>query len=159
MGLFVGKNAAPIDVMAVSKEMRKGVRLWQSAMVVLIDPNVTGALPLIIWSGLARVQPYRKDLSQNQVTNPTTTGTVRFQVDFAEDGVIPDVQTNFEVYVLPTALSGIEYPDPYISEYAHIITSGMNSSLAWVRTIETTVNTEAKPNYNIVPDGDGWKIV
>ena len=158
MGLFSGRNTLPVDVMAMSQEMRKGVRMWQSALVVIIDPNMTGSLPLIVWHGLARVQPYRKDLSQNQVTNPTTTGTVRFQVDFTEDGLIPDIQTNFEVYILPTALSGIEYPDPYISEYAHIVTSSMNSSLAWQRTIETTVNTEAKPNYNIVKVGDEWVI-
>lgn len=132
--------------------------MFQTATIVLIDPRITEPLPVIVWSGLARVQPYRKDLNSPQVGNPTVVGTVRFQVDFTEDGPLPDIGTNFEVFVIPQALSGREYPDPYISEYAHIVTSAMNSSMAWERTIETTVNTEAKPNYNIVQVGNSWVI-
>ena len=155
MGLFA--NAA-ISPMAISQEMRKAVRQFQTAKIVIIDPRITEDLPVIVWSGMACVQPYRKDLSSPQVGNPTVVATVRFQVDFEEDGPLPDIETNFQVYVLPQELSGLDYPDVYISEYAHIVTSAMNSSLAWQRTIETTVNTESRPNYNIVRVGDSYEI-
>lgn len=155
MGLFVNNT---IDPMAISQEMRKAVRQFQTTKIVLIDPRITEDLPVIVWSGMARVQPYRKDLSSPQVANPTVVATVRFQVDFDQDGPLPDIETNFQVYVLPQELSGLTYPDVYISEYAHIVTSAMNGSLAWQRTIETTVNTESRPNYNIVRVGDGYEI-
>lgn len=185
MGLFTNGG---IDVLAISKEMRKSVRLWQTVYVLVMDPGVqmvnfrTKSPAAFVWSGRARYQPYRKDIAVPQVTDPTTTATARFQVDLQEDGQLPEIKTGYRVWIAPATLLGTQlalgealwpeddlfpggesstsslaYPDPHISLYDHVVTSAMNSSLAWQRTIETIVNTEARPNYNIVSNGaGGW---
>lgn len=167
MGVFNGRGASwsPLDI---SLEMRQSVRPWESAYIVILDPgvnnvNFTGKNNAAFkWDGLARYQPYRKDIPVAQVTNPTTTATARFQVDFSEDGPLPDIRTNYQIVILPvglanTALPADEqldpYPDPYITSYVHVVTSSMNSSLAWIRTIETIVDTRQRANFAIQPDG------
>lgn len=167
MGVFNGRGAR-IDVLAISMEMRKSVRMWESAYILIIDPganniNLTSKNnAAFVWHGLARRQPYRREVQVAQVTNPTTTQTVRFQIDFTEDGPIPDIKTNHQVWVVPTALvlsatgeAINEYPDPYITAYQHVVQGADNSSLAWIRTLETTVDTKVRPNYRVEPNGTG----
>lgn len=162
MGLF----ANGVDAMAMSMEMRKSVRQWETCMVVILDPGVNQAYfrgksaNAFVWSGMARYQPYRREVIANAQTNPTTMQSARFQVDFSEDGVLPEIKTGYRVWVLPESLSGIEPPDPYISLYDHVVSASANSSLAWVRTIETEFDTEGRPNYQIASDGSGgWEWV
>lgn len=164
MGLFTNG----VDALAMSKEMRKSVRLWETCYILILDPglqmvNFRTKLPAaFVWSGRARYQPYRKDIPVPQVTDPTTTATARFQVDFEEDGTLPEIKTGYRVWIVPvteltpTQASGLAYPDPYVSLYDHVVTSAMNSSLAWIRTIETIVNTEARPNYKVSYSGTAW---
>jgi hypothetical protein len=165
MGVFRGTGAS-VDVMAISAEMAPAVRQWESAYVVIIDPGANNINlrdknnAAFKWHGMARVQPYRREVATATTTNPTTNQTVRFQIDFGVDGAIPDIKTNWQVVVLPESLSGIPVPDPYLSVYQHVVRSAMNSSLAWIRTIECQVNTEVRPNYQIESDGaDGWRWV
>jgi hypothetical protein len=156
MGVFRGRGAE-VAALGISDQMRDAVRLWENAHILIIDPGPNSVYlrdknPLaFIWDGMARVQPYRREVPAAAVGNPTTNQSVRFQVDFSKDGVIPDIKTGWRVLVL----NDVEIPDPYISEYEHIVNSALNSSLAWVRTIETQVNTESRPSYQIEPNGLG----
>jgi hypothetical protein len=156
MGVFRGRGAE-VDTFAISREMRQAVGLWQNAHILIINPGPNATYlrdknnAAFVWDGMARVQPYRREVPAAAVGNPTTNQSVRFQVDFERDGLIPDILTGFRVLVL----DDVELPDPYISEYEHIVNSALNSSMAWVRTIETQVNTEARPTYNIEPNGSG----
>lgn len=167
MGVFDGRGAG-VDVLAISREMRKSVRMWETAYVLIINPganniNITSKNDAaFVWHGRARRQPYRREVQSAQVTNPTTTQTIRFQIDFDMDGPIPDIKTNWQVWVVPTSLvlaatgeTIAEYPDPYISLYQHVIQGADNSSQAWIRTLETTVDTRSRPDYQIEPDGLG----
>ncbi len=167
MGVFRGRGAI-VDTLAISQEMRKSVRQWESALVAIINPGPNDTWlrdknnAAFIWSGMARVQPYRREVGTATVTNPTTNQSVRFQIDFSQDGVIPDILTGWQVIVLPESLTGIELPDPYISSYQHVVRSNLNSSQAWIRTIETQVNTERRVNWGaaIETNGSGgWQWV
>lgn len=169
MGLYDGRGAgiSPLDI---SLEMRKSLRLWQSVYVVILDPGANNVKftskdnTSFKWKGLARYQPYRKDIPIAQVTNPTTTSTARFQIDFEADGAIPDIKTNYIVMILEPALANLAlptseqisaYPDPFIIQYVNVVTSSMNSSLAWVRTIETITDTKTRENFAIEYNGAG----
>ena len=150
MGLFAGG----IDAVAQSEMMRVSVRQWMTCPIVILNPGVnmvnfkTKNPAAFVWSGMSRYQPYRKEVATPQVTDPTTTATARFQVDF--DG-LPEIKTGYRVWIT----GATEQPDPYTGIYDHVVTQALNSSLAWIRTIETIVNTEARPNYQIIPNGTG----
>lgn len=167
MSVFNGRGAR-VDVLAISQEMRKAVRLWETVYVLIIDPGTNNSYltgknnAAFVWHGFARRQPYRREIQIAQVTNPTTQNSVRFQIDFSEDGAIPDIKTNWHVWVVPVdqvlAATGLEinaYPDPYITAYQHVVNASDNSSQAWIRTIETSVDTKIRPNYQVIPDGSG----
>jgi hypothetical protein len=158
MGVYDGRGAG-IDPEAIRLAMQPALRQWQTVRVVILNPGpnnqyFTAKNPAaFIWDGWARYQPYRKDIPIAQVTAPTTTATARFQIDFELDGVIPDIKTNYIVLIVPEP--GVTYPDPMVTQYVHVVTSTMNSSLAWIRTIETITDTRTRENFAIEPDGSG----
>lgn len=158
MGVFRGRGAS-VDTIAISQEMRQSVRDWENIYVIIIDPGKDGINlrdknnAAFVWDGFARVQPYRREVATATTTNPTTNQTIRFQIDFSQDGAIPDIKTGWQVAVLPESLSGVPLNDPYLSVYQHVVRSALNSSLAWIRTIECQVNTEARVNYGTAIQG------
>lgn len=167
MGVFRGRGAK-IDVMAISLEMREAVSAWFTVYVVVLDPGSNGKFikdknpAALIWQGYARVQPYRREVFTATPTQPTTNQSVRFQIDFSKDGAIPDIRSEFQVAVLPVSMTGNELPDPYLPVYQHIVLSTNNSSLAWVRTLETQSNTQVRVNWTTqfegnTDDGFTWK--
>lgn len=167
MGVFRGRGAS-IDIMGISMEMRQSVRQWESVEIIIVDPganssNVKNKVSSAIkWHGLARRQPYRREVQVGVVTNPTNNQSVRFQIDFDKDGVIPDIHKDWQIFVLPQSLSGLETPDQYMDRYLHIVSATDNSSLAWIRTIECQVNTEIAVNPGNIFQSDGsggyeWK--
>lgn len=167
MGVFLGRGAT-VDVNAISNEMRKSVMQWATVYVIILNPGPNGIYlrdkspAAFVWDGFARVQPYRREVATATVTNPTTNQTVRFQIDFSKDGAVPDIKTDWQVAVLPESLSGIATPDPFLHRYQHVVRSAMNSSLAWVRTIETQANTEVTVDYGAAitgTPGTGWSWV
>lgn len=150
MGVFRGRGAE-VAALNIADEMSPAVRKWQNAHILIINPGPNNVYlrdrnnAAFVWDGMARVQSYRREVPAAAVGNPTTNQSVRFQVDFSEDGVIPDIQTGWRVLVL----DDLEIPDLYESKYEHVVNSALNGSYAWNRTIETQVNTEARPNYLI----------
>lgn len=162
MGVASGWGSR-VDINAISEEMRQAVRLWENAYIVILNPGPNGSLirtkspTAILWHGYARVQPYRRENQIAQQTDPVTTQTVRFQVDFSKDGNIPDIKTDYCVWVLPESLSGVAIPDPFLSQYRYDVNASMNSSFAWIRTIEAVVNSQIRidPADNLESDGAG----
>ena len=173
MSVFDGRGSR-VDILGISEEMRQAVRLWESVYCVIINPGAnnvnltTKNNAAFLWHGLARYQPYRKDIPVAQVTNPTTTATARFQIDFGMDGALPDIKTNYHVWIVPVALANqvlsadeqlAEYPDPFVSQYLHVVTSSMNSSMAWIRTVETILDTKTRASYEIQADGSNLEWI
>lgn len=169
-------RGAKVDVLAISQEMRKAVRLWETVYVIILDPGqnksnyANSNNAAFVWHGFARYQPYRKDIPIAQVTNPTTTATSRFQIDFDADGPIPEVRTNWEVWIVPVDIANTvvaaedaitAYNDPDLSRYQWVVTSALNSSLAWQRTVECITDTKTKFSPKVRANGTGgfeWDI-
>lgn len=160
MGVFAGRGAG-IDVLAISQEMRQAVRQWETCRIAILDPGAsnvnfrTKSADAFVWTGWARVQPYRREIAVAVPANPTVTQTTRFQIDFSQDGAIPFMRNGFQVVVLTEAQGNAVQPDPHLSGYVHVINAGLNSSLAWVRTLETITNVEKRNDFQIALDDEG----
>lgn len=106
-----------------------------------VDTGALVIVPWLVYSGPARIQPLRTDLNSKIVANDTTIRAVQFWIDYPMDGEIPDVRPGFEVVVTDGG------NDQYLQFYEYIVTGAMNSSMAWNRTIGTSVNLESRPDY------------
>jgi hypothetical protein len=87
-----------------------------------------------LWSGYARIQPIRNSVSTWRASNPTTTRIVQF---WPEDW--PDEQA--------IDLKGGN--DPWLTQYQYTVIGALNSTQAWQRTIDTQVDLENRPNYDM----------
>lgn len=160
MSVWNGRGVG-VDVMAISLEMRDAVRQWETCRIAILDPgrsnvNFTNKQPqAFVWTGYARVQEYRREIAVAQVADPTTTASVRFQIDFSKDGAIPLIRTDYQIIVLTEAQGNTEQPDPNLSDYVYVVGKALNSSTAWIRTIETITNTQRRNDFQIIADGSG----
>jgi hypothetical protein len=148
----------PSDFGAVAAYMKPHVEPFVDgkAWIHLIDPTLieedinikAGTMTVTggpVWSGWARVQPIRNDVNAWRATNPTTTRTVQFWVEFPEDQTI-DIKPGFRICVDP--LVDGDNNDPWLAEYQYVVMGGLNSTQAWQRTINTQVDLEIRPNYD-----------
>lgn len=145
----------PTNAPAFAEWMKPAVEPWidNQAWIHLIDPDdinttydpATGMTATVepIWSGWSRIQPIRNSVNSFRQANPTTTRIVQFWVEFPKDEDIPDFRSGLRIAVQ----NGVN--DPYLELYQYIIVGSMNSSLAWQRTIDTVVDTESRPNYDM----------
>jgi hypothetical protein len=147
------------DVDAYAEFMRPLITPWiKQAWIAIVNPldrivtedPITGVVQSAtvtpIYTGYSRIQPLRTALNQKRATDSTTTRTVQFWVEFPKDNVLPDIKPGFEIVVMDGK------NDPSLTEYKYLVTGSQNSSMAWQRTIETTVNLESRPDY----DTSGW---
>lgn len=146
----------PSNAPAVAEFMRPYVEPWfkKQAWVHIIDPTrrisdtdfssgITTTVLDPVWSGWSRVKPLRTALNSKQPYNATTTRVVQFWIDFPKDRKEPDLMAGFEIAVE----SGVN--DPALTRHQFVITGAINGSDAWQRTIETVVNFESRPNYDM----------
>lgn len=160
MGALPKITAAPhpSDFQAVAEYMRPKVRAYYEGKewVHLIDPTTIVKGPLNmetgertitvtpIWSGWARVQPLRNTVNAQRATNPTTTRIVQFWVDDPET-VTVDFRPG-----LRFAVDGlVDANDPSHVRYQYVTLGGINSSQAWQRTVDTQIDLENRPNYDM----------
>lgn len=148
------------DVVAYREFMRPLLDPWiKQAWAAIIDPQqrvvvrdeITGVIESVtvtpLHVGWFRIQPLRTALNQKKAIDSTTTRTHQFwPLDFPADETLPDIKPGFEIIVMDGG------NDPYLELYKYVVTGSTNSSMAWNRTIETTVNLEARPDY----DTSGW---
>lgn len=146
----------PWDAEAVAEFMRPYVEPWfkEQAWVHIVDPTLkekitdweTGETIVVldpIWSGWARIKPLRTALNSKQPYNATTTRVVQFWIDFPKDELEPDLRPGLEFAVE----DGVN--DPALTRHQFVITGAINGNDAWQRTVETVVNFESRPNYNM----------
>lgn len=153
-------TGAATDVEAVRDFMRPIVEPWiEQAWIAIVDPtaktvtqnSVTGVTTDVsitpLWTGYARVQPLRTDITVKKAVDSTTQRTVQFWPSaWPEDGPAPDLRPGLEIVVMDGK------NDPGLEEYKYLIVGSLNSSMAWQRTINTVVNEESRPDY----DTSGW---
>lgn len=147
----------PADVDAWAEFMKPHVQPWfRQAWCAVIDPTqrtetddpITGVTESVqiapIYTGWFRVQPIRTNINVKKAIDSTTQRVVQFQtVDFPKDLMLPDLKPGLEIAVMWGK------NDPYLELYKYVITGSLNSSMAWQRTIDTTVNLESRPNWDM----------
>jgi hypothetical protein len=152
------------DVNAYAVFMKPLLQPWlKQAWVTIVNPltrvtvkntfgavtGVTVAASDLVWTGFARVQPLRTAVTVKRAIDSTTNRTTQFQlIDFPKDGLVPDIKPGYEIVVLDGN------NDPLLTKYQYYVTGSENASMAWQRTVETTVNQETRPNYDIT----GWPV-
>lgn len=146
MGLY-GSNRR-VDIAAISERMQPVVNAWQNGAIELIDPNInggtynvwtnqtTGREHTVLWSGPARIQPMRFPVLVSGQSEQVVYKSVRFQIPLAAE--FPDGMIAREGLRIRVTDGGM-FPD--LERMLFVITSGINSSFAWNRTIETTSDT------------------
>jgi hypothetical protein len=115
---------------------------FATCIVAIYDPNIsddgvtfnpygppTTAEPTMLWQGPGQLQVFRQTLNADDVAGSITQiRSIRFTVPL--DGPQVPVRKGLIVRVI-----SCEH-DPSTTEYEYTVTSGINSGLAWKRTIE-----------------------
>lgn len=154
MGLYATNSQYPlVDIPAIAAEMRATEEPWMNGIVQIIDPNIAGGIfdpwsnaedggdPAILWEGSARIQPLSGASGVLGEFQSTNVRGIRFKIPLGahkENGEPLDpIRAGLQVYVV----DGGE--DAILEQYHYVINTGINSSLAWNRTIEATVDLTA----------------
>lgn len=112
---------------------------------VYAGPADTG-VPTLMWQGGGQMQVFRQTLTMDDVAGSVTqVRSVRFTVDL--EGPDLPVRKGLIVRVLSCP------HDPDAEKYEYIVGSGLNSGLAWKRTIEaeTDMGVIVSPITNVTP--------
>lgn len=144
MGVFASGG---INFSAISDEMRATMQHWFNATIQIVDPNVedlewdvysnaqTGGTKTVIWSGQARVQHLKNDSMPVVGYSQTDIKGIRIQLPYdAELGLI---RKGLQIIVTDGG------SDPVLEQLGFVITSSVNSSYAWNRTIECEVDLKS----------------
>ena len=144
MGTFTG---GAIDFAAISTEMRSTMLPWMNGTIQIIDPNVegqewnpltnvySGGSSTIIWQGPARIQQIGSDRIAEVGYSQIGIRGIRFQIPM--DIELGFIRKGLQVIVTDGG------SDPELEQLSYVITSAINSSYAWGRTIEAEVDVKS----------------
>lgn len=152
MGVFEPGFVVGFDADQVGKAMKNAMSEWSSSgYCIIIDPSkkivsqniMTGqafALQIPVGSGPMRMQQLRPPAT-GAVTAHEKSNGVRFSMDYPRDQRIPEIRPGFEVVVTNGG------NDPYANKFQYVVSSALNSSVAWQRVIQCVANSRSKPEY------------
>ena len=138
---------SPIDFAAIALEMRSTVARWYNATVEIIDPNLgeqtwdpvtntySGDSDVVLWFGSARVQPIGADRMPDLTVMQGGIRGIRVQVPYDAD--LPLIRKGLQVKVT----NGGE--DHVLESLQFVVSSAVNSSYGWNRTIECDVDVKS----------------
>ena len=144
--MAISKNSK-IDFAAISAEMGSIAARWFNGTIQIVDPNLdtltfdpwtntsTGT-ETVLWSGDARIQPINENRDPEGGKSVLSSRRVRFQVpldetrDFVHAGLVVRVT------------DGGEFPDLVNLQFN--ILSAVNSSYAWLLTIECDADVKSE---------------
>jgi hypothetical protein len=139
-----------INFDAIGTEMAKTYRNWLNGTIQIIDPNTgdatwdewtnteTGGEPTVLWSGPARIQ-HLKNESLNDI-GFSQIGVRGIRVQIPLDINAGFVRKGLQIIVTD---GGNDYE---LEQLQFVITSAINSSYAWGRTIEAEVDIKSIAN-------------
>jgi len=145
MGVF--KTGGP-NFEAISQVMGEATSLWMNAAIEIYDPNlrgmdwdewtneVTSGEAILVWSGIARVQPIRNADVQTPEVGFATSSIRRVRIQAPLDPERAYVRPGFMVKVTDAPL----FPD--LAELDLVVTTALNSTYAWLSTIDCEVNAK-----------------
>lgn len=142
----VNVNTA-VNFAAISNEMATAVAGWMNGSIQIIDPNTadqtwdpvtneyTGGTADIIWSGPARIQ----HLTTNKLVDAgfveIDVRKMRFQIP--NDPELPFIRKGLQIIVTDGG------SDSMLEQLSYVVTSAVNSSYAWLRTINAEVDMKS----------------
>lgn len=147
MGTFTG---GAVDFAAVSAQMASTMLSWMNATIQIIDPNVneqewdpftntyTGGNATVLWQGPARIQHLSSESLPEVGYNQVGIRGIRLQVPM--DPELGFVRKGLQVVVTDGG------SDVELEQLQFVVTSAINSSYAWVRTIECEVDVKSVAN-------------
>lgn len=137
----------PIDFAKISAEMGEVANQWMNGSIEIVDTNLedlsfdpwtnssTGS-ETVLWSGNARIQPINQATDPEAGKSVLSTRRVRFQVPLDETRDF--VRAGLTVRVT----DGGQFPD--LANMQFNISSAINSSYAWLLTIECEADVKSK---------------
>ena len=132
---------------AISEVMADATSLWMNASIEIYDPNLrdlqwdewTNEMSdnaILVWSGIARVQPIRNADVQTPSVGFATSSLRRVRIQAPLDPERDYIRPGFLVKVKDATL----FPD--LEELDLIVTTALNSTYAWLTTIDCDVNAK-----------------
>ncbi len=147
MGTF---TSGAVDFASVSAHMASTMLSWMNATVQIVDPNTaegewdpftnteTGGEPTVLWQGPARIQHLSSEATPVVGYSQVGIRGIRLQVPMDPD--LGFVRKGLQVIVTDGG------SDVELEQLQFVITSAINSSYAWVRTIECEVDVKSVAN-------------
>lgn len=140
-------KSSKIDFAAISAEMGGIAARWFNGTIQIVDPNLdnltfdpwtnaTTGTETLLWSGDARIQPINEARDPDAGKSMLSSRRVRFQVpldetrDFVHAGLVVRVT------------DGGQFPD--LEKLQFNISSAVNSSYAWLLTIECEADVKSE---------------
>jgi hypothetical protein len=143
MGVF---NAG-IDFSAMGAEMAKTALPWMNGSIQIVDPNVdnatwdpwtneyTGGSSTVLWSGPARIQHLKTEMLPEVGFSQVSIRGIRVQIPLG--GEAPFIRKGLQIIVTDGG------NDVELEQLQFVVTSAINSSYAWLRTIEAEVDVKS----------------
>jgi len=144
MGTF---TSGGIDFAAISTEMRSTMLPWMNGTIQIVDPNIgeqewnafTNEYSIdtseVLWQGPARIQHLSGETMPVVGMSQIGVRGIRLQVPF--DAELGFVRKGLQVIVIDGG------SDPELEQLQFVVTSSVNSSYAWGKTIECEVDVKS----------------
>ena len=141
---------SPIDFAAISQEMALATQRWMNATINIVDPNVsnqewdpftntyTGGTETELWSGSARIQPLGAGDNPETDYAFSSAGTRRVRMQVKIDPTRDFIRKGLRVRVT----DGGQDSDLELLDF--VVTNAINSSYAWLRTIECEADVKSE---------------
>ena len=145
-------SSAPIDFSKISAEMGATAERWMNGAIEIVDPNLeslvfdpwtndSSGTELVLWSGSARIQQVANDTRDPDGGRSVLSNRrVRFQVP------LDDTRTFVRAGLVVRVTDGGLFPDLENMEFN--ILSAINSSYAWLLTIECEADVKSETDQS-----------
>jgi hypothetical protein len=139
-----------IDFSAMVAEMAQTALPWMNGSIQIIDPNVenatwdpwtnqyTGGTSTVVWSGPARIQHLKNETMPEVGFSQVSIRGIRVQIPLGGDA--PFIRKGLQIIVTDGG------NDIELEQLQFVISSAINSSYAWLRTIEAEVDVKSVAN-------------
>jgi hypothetical protein len=136
-----------IDFSTMGAEMAKTALTWMNGSIQIVDPNVenatwnpwtnnyTGGTSTVLWSGPARIQHLKNEMMPEVGFSQIGIRGIRVQIPLGGDA--PFIRKGLQIIVTDGG------NDVELEQLQFVITSAVNSSYAWLRTIEAEVDVKS----------------
>lgn len=147
MGTFASGG---LDFAAISTEMRSTMLPWMNGTIQIVDPNIgeqewdaftneyATSTTEVLWQGPARIQHLSSETMPNVGMSQIGVRGIRLQVPM--DAELGFVRKGLQVIVIDGG------SDPELEQLQFLVTSSINSSYAWGKTIECEVDVKSVAN-------------